>query len=183
MVKVKVVSKTLSSPVEKDFTTKELAEKWIEKHTKLGSWGTPDTWIEVSKEDKDKYLLCREIIKEITVSGKVVEKEIAYSCLKKGDFTTEITTILYDDTELKMARLRERRNEILAKSDKYMLADYPMIAKLRQLVKEYRQYLRDITKANMPDIKIFKFKEFVEFKHGDIVDAETRRHYKEFTEL
>jgi ADP-ribose pyrophosphatase YjhB (NUDIX family) len=194
MINVRIISSKLANPVEKEFESLDLANKWIEKHTKLGSWGLPDTWVDVqTKEECTNYDLCREIVRETLVSGKIVEKEVIYSCLKKGDFTTEITTILYDDTELKLSQYREKRDKLLAKSDKYMLSDYPIQAKLRQLIKDYREYLRnctdtiksvpDLSKISIDTLKLMTFKEYIEFKHGDIVDSETRRAYKSFTGL
>lgn len=185
MIKVKVTGSKFSTPIEKDFNSKEDAEKWIQKHSNLGSWGNPDTWIDIqNKEDTANFPLCREIIRETTVSGKIVDKEVIYSCLLKGDYTVELTTILYDDFELNLSKFREKRDALLAKSDKYMLADYPIQAKLRQLIKEYREYLRDcpkeMTKDNVELVKIKTFKEYVQFKHGDIVDSDTRKHYKAF---
>jgi len=188
MINVRIISNKLANPVDKEFESLELANKWIEKHTKLGSWGLPDTWVDVqTKEETANFPLCREIVRETTVSGKIVDKEVIYSCLLKGDYTVELTTILYDDSELNIAKFREKRDALLAKSDKYMLSDYPIQAKLRQLIKEYREYLRDcpknVTKDNVEQVKIQTFKEYIQFKHGDIVDSDTRKHYKAFTGL
>ena len=41
--------------------------------------------------------------------------------------------------------LRERRNQLLSETDKYMTIDYPISDEKRDKIKEYRQALRDIT--------------------------------------
>ena len=41
--------------------------------------------------------------------------------------------------------VRERRNQLLAETDKYMTLDYPISEEKRDKIKEYRQALRDIT--------------------------------------
>ncbi len=38
---------------------------------------------------------------------------------------------------------REERNKLLTQSDKYLLADYPISADNLELIKQYRQQLRD----------------------------------------
>ena len=39
--------------------------------------------------------------------------------------------------------LRNQRNQVLAASDKYVLPDYPIVSSNLELVKVYRQQLRD----------------------------------------
>lgn len=56
----------------------------------------------------------------------------------------------------KQARVREIRNQMLEKSDKYMISDFPLTDEERYQMKLYRQYLRDYTKQkdwweNLPD--------------------------------
>jgi len=43
---------------------------------------------------------------------------------------------------------RERRNQLLTESDKYLLPDYPIFSKNLILIKEYRQALRDFSNNN-----------------------------------
>lgn len=47
--------------------------------------------------------------------------------------------------EEKQARVREVRNQYLADTDLYMIADFPITEELRNQYKAYRQYLRDYT--------------------------------------
>jgi hypothetical protein len=49
--------------------------------------------------------------------------------------------------------LKQRRNIILSETDKYMLSDFPITPEQLELVKQYRQALRDFTNNDyiMPD--------------------------------
>lgn len=53
--------------------------------------------------------------------------------------------------------LKNKRNQLLLNSDKYLLSDYPITPDNLILIKEYRQQLRDFTKNNyiLPDIPQF----------------------------
>jgi hypothetical protein len=41
--------------------------------------------------------------------------------------------------------LKNERNQLLIKTDKYMLSDFPITPEQLELVKQYRQELRDFT--------------------------------------
>ena len=49
--------------------------------------------------------------------------------------------------------LRNRRNIILNETDKYMILDYPITPENLEIIKTYRQQLRDFTQNNfvLPD--------------------------------
>ena len=49
--------------------------------------------------------------------------------------------------------LKNKRNLILNETDKYMLSDYPITPENLEIIKTYRQQLRDFTRNNyiMPD--------------------------------
>jgi len=47
--------------------------------------------------------------------------------------------------EMKKVNLIFTRNRLLAESDKYMLSDFPITPKNLELIKQYRQELRDFT--------------------------------------
>lgn len=53
--------------------------------------------------------------------------------------------------------LKNKRNQLLLDSDKYLLPDYPITPDNLILIKEYRQQLRDFTNNNyiLPDIPQF----------------------------
>lgn len=56
--------------------------------------------------------------------------------------------------------IRTQRDSLLAKTDKYMLPDYPIIDEEREQYKAYRQYLRDLPEsAGFPNVAIQTFNE------------------------
>lgn len=53
--------------------------------------------------------------------------------------------------------IRQKRNYLLNKTDKYMISDYPLTKEQKAKVIEYRQMLRDLPKQNgFPNIEIPK---------------------------
>jgi len=64
--------------------------------------------------------------------------------------------------EEKAEEIRQLRNLYLTESDKYMLEDYPLTAEERELCRQYRRYLRDISLLeNFPDITLMSFSEWL----------------------
>lgn len=47
-----------------------------------------------------------------------------------------------------LKRARNIRNELLNKTDRYILEDYPIPPEQKQLIKDYRQILRDFINEN-----------------------------------
>ncbi len=67
-----------------------------------------------------------------------------------------------------LKRARNIRNELLNKTDKYILSDYPMTLEKQMIIKIYRQDLRDFINKN--EIKILAG-EKVEFpQQPDFID-------------
>jgi hypothetical protein len=55
--------------------------------------------------------------------------------------------------------LKHKRNQLLEKTDKYLLSDFPITPEQLEIVKQYRQALRDFTNndyimPNKPDFVI-----------------------------
>ena len=52
---------------------------------------------------------------------------------------------------------KEKRNQLLQETDKYVLIDYPITTEKLAIIKEYRQALRDFTNNNyiMPEKPVF----------------------------
>lgn len=67
-------------------------------------------------------------------------------------------------------KLRAKRNKLLAETDKFMLSDFPIDTKLRTKYRDYRDYLRNITKMYSDDTiekaKVKSFEEFLAWKRG-----------------
>jgi hypothetical protein len=57
----------------------------------------------------------------------------------------EEEVILAVREEMKKVNLIFTRNRLLAESDKYMLSDFPITPENLELIKQYRQQLRDFT--------------------------------------
>lgn len=51
-----------------------------------------------------------------------------------------------------LKRARNIRNELLNKTDRYILEDYPMPTEQKQIIKNYRQILRDFINENQEKI-------------------------------
>jgi hypothetical protein len=47
-----------------------------------------------------------------------------------------------------ISNLRNQRNKLLIETDKYLLPDFPITPEQLEIVKEYRQALRDFTNNN-----------------------------------
>ena len=66
------------------------------------------------------------------------------------------------NNEILAENIRRKRNKRLKDSDKYMLPDYPLSDEQRELVKQYRQTLREIPEQpNFP--MSVQFPEVIEF--------------------
>ena len=50
--------------------------------------------------------------------------------------------------DVKKSEIRAVRNQYLAETDKYMIADFPVLEEERARYRAYRQYLRDYTKTD-----------------------------------
>jgi hypothetical protein len=71
---------------------------------------------------------------------------------------------MYDDGEISTEKYekfrRDERNRLLAETDKYLLLDFPISDEDREIVKNYRQQLRDVTEdknwlnVEFPQLKI-----------------------------
>lgn len=69
-------------------------------------------------------------------------------------------------------RLRQKRDQLLAETDKTQLADFPLDTKVRALYREYRKYLRDcptlFNEETIKTAKIKSFEEWQEWKRGGV---------------
>lgn len=64
-------------------------------------------------------------------------------------------------TEEQARDRRAERDNCLALTDKYMLADYPITEEQREIYKTYRKYLRDLpTDAGFPAVKVLSFEQW-----------------------
>ena len=56
---------------------------------------------------------------------------------------------MIDDDFITILFKRENRNQLLKESDKYLLPDYPITPENLELIKTYRQQLRDYMDLNV----------------------------------
>jgi len=64
------------------------------------------------------------------------------------EFETPITGLIEDPNEWRLYLLRTTRNANLNYTDKYLLSDYPITPENLELIKSYRQMLRDFINTN-----------------------------------
>lgn len=67
-------------------------------------------------------------------------------------------------------KLRAKRNQLLEQTDKTQLPDFPITTQIRGLYRQYRQYLRDITKLyndqTVGEAKVKTFEEWKDWKRS-----------------
>lgn len=81
--------------------------------------------------------------------------------LDDGTFVVEQGQIVEKKRQMKAAERRLERNMLIAATDKYMFADYPISEGERELYRQYRHYLRDIPETpGFPDEAIKTFGEW-----------------------
>lgn len=103
-------------------------------------------WIEVSEEVHD------QLIKDANENGKIIKFE-----------NNKIPYLIdYIPTEEEKEKyIRNLRNNYLYSTDKYLLSDFPISEEELNIIKSYRQYLRDIPKdLNFPNLKILTLDDY-----------------------
>ena len=60
-----------------------------------------------------------------------------------------VLTVSDEAIEQRKEQVRSVRNQYLEQTDKFMIADYPVTDDERELYKQYREYLRIYTEANL----------------------------------
>ena len=80
----------------------------------------PDNWQELTIENR----------KFVTASDEITERRRQIEAGQKATI------------------LREKRNQLLSETDKYMVPDYPITETEREQYRQYRKYLRDIPQTD-----------------------------------
>lgn len=80
----------------------------------------PDNWQEMTIENR----------KLVTASDEITERRRQIEAGQKATI------------------LREKRNQLLSETDKYMISDYPITETEREQYRQYRKYLRDIPQTD-----------------------------------
>ena len=68
--------------------------------------------------------------------------DIPFDTTPQPELTPEVLEIIKNDT---YNHLKKMRTELLIATDKYLLPDFPITPEQLEIVKEYRQKLRDFT--------------------------------------
>lgn len=114
----------------KDFEILDVIEE-VEQQTEL-----------VQAVDENGELLFEEVEgEEIPVMIEVVKERFVYRIEENQD------KVLLREARLdeeKLEQVRSKRDDLLAKTDKFMLADYPISEEDLDKIKLYRQELRDL---------------------------------------
>ncbi len=93
--------------------------------------------------------------------GDMVISDEMQKGLDNGHLIVFEGKIVEKPASMKAAEKRIERNVLIEATDKYMMADYPISEKERELYREYRQYLRDIPEQD--DFPSGKIKTFAEW--------------------
>lgn len=89
------------------------------------------------------------------------EGTFSFEFEEQSDKIVEVAKYHRYSDEILAEKIREKRNQILLNTDKFMIQDYPISEKEREKIKLYRQYLRDIpSNKDFPSIKVLNFDEW-----------------------
>ena len=106
--------------------------KWCDKSHKA---------FDIKVEDKLYGIVPYTFILNSDIKSKIyLEIESLYN---NGKLEIEEYDSSFDESDL-IASIRSRRNSLLTETDKYMTIDYPISEDKKEMIKIYRQALRDI---------------------------------------
>jgi hypothetical protein len=142
-----VITRKDGSILKGFFEDRKLAEEWVSKHKLKG------------KEEQ-------EITTPTRIKGSKLLEEVEgpmgitlYRQLLEADFKVEYLEDDLETREYKLNQLRKERNKILRNTDWLFISDVNIDTKHRKYYKEYRQYLRNITKT-LGNSDKFNFEKF-----------------------
>jgi len=115
----------------------EQANAWVNNQKRKNTWGLPERKVEYHEHQSVDPRA--EKIKDLS-NGKTL-----YRIPCEYDITIEEVWGV-NPADVMFEQLRSERTVKLLESDPTMLPDYPMNSAEKKAMREYRQYLRDITK-------------------------------------
>lgn len=93
--------------------------------------------------------------------GDTILTEELIAALDSGEKVIRNGAVIDKPIEEKEAEARMQRNSLLAATDKYMFADFPIAEEEREQYRQYRQYLRDYpASADFPATPAKSFEEW-----------------------
>jgi len=156
----KLLLRNLSSGKLKEieFSTKEEMELYKKYHSVFHAWDRPQKWIHerfLPEEDK-KYI----------VAEQIKNKQKFYLIRPEWNFN-DVQPDRDEELAQDWAKLRIKRDILLAETDCTQLADYPLDSKAKALYRDYRQFLRNITNnyndESIHRATVMSFEEWLEF--------------------
>jgi len=134
-----------------EFETKEERDLYKQYHIVFHGWDKPQRWVhEKHLKEEDKALIKNTQVKK----GQDGKNHTWYLIRPEFNFIKEAENEI-DQWQL----LREKRDFMLSSTDWTQLADSPLDTKIRQMYRDYRQFLRNLT-LNYTDKSIEKHKVF-----------------------
>lgn len=146
---------------EVTFNTKDEMELYKNYHIVFHGWDKPQKWVlqRFLKEDERKYVVTTQ-----ERIGQNKKPQTWYLVRPEWNFVTEQEL---DATQCNWDILRLKRDFILSSTDYTQLADCPLDSKTKQLYREYRQFLRNLTlnynDESIDKAKVMSFDEWSEF--------------------
>ena len=99
---------------------------------------------------KDNKIVGVSENKPVLLDNYEVQEDNEHSVSDYTQINSEYVLTSSDEAiEQKKAEVRSVRNQYLEQTDKYMITDYPITDDERELYKQYREYLRIYTEANL----------------------------------
>ena len=89
-----------------------------------------------------------EVLAEQTIEPIIESNEV----LAEAKDTEGERSAPYHDNNWDLVYLRNTRNSLLQLTDKYLISDYPITPENLEIIKTYRQYLRDFINVNKDGI-------------------------------
>lgn len=142
-----VITRKDGSILKGFFKDRKLAEEWVSKHKLKG------------KEEQ-------EITTPTRIKGSKLIEEVEgpmgitlHKQLLEADFKVEYLEEDLETREYKLSQLRKERDKILKNTDWLFISDVDIDTKHRKFYKEYRHYLRNLTKT-IGKAEVFNFEKF-----------------------
>lgn len=87
--------------------------------------------------------------------------EYIFTFEEQSDKIVEVAKFNKYSDEVLAEKIRQKRDEFLDITDKFMISDYPITELEREDMKVYRQYLRDLPESeNFPNVEVLDFNDW-----------------------
>lgn len=149
-----------------EFETKEAAKLYRDYHCLFDAWDKKESWIAERFLAPEHVKLIIDEKEEIKLNSKKEEIKVKYFKIKPKYYFIE-DNLGIKRNSLLWDFLRQDRKKALMETDWTQIADNQMDSKVRQMYREYRQYLRDLplqyNDVSIDRYKVMSFEEWKEF--------------------